>query len=131
MSGGGGGDGVWWEKDGAVDLVMTLHNSDDRSNEKAVSENDSGVGFVKDSCGDQQAKLVENVNCGGEEENGYGILSGFSRTEVTVIDTSFPSWKFEKMLFRKKNSWKVRDKKGKMINCGKKKKKKKKKKKRR
>ncbi|XP_047321582.1 uncharacterized protein LOC124925584 [Impatiens glandulifera] len=39
--------------------------------------------------------------------------SGFSRTDVTVIDTSIPSWKFEKLLFKRKNVWKVRDKKGK------------------
>lgn len=46
-----------------------------------------------------------------EEEKGNTDLSAFSRTEVTVIDTSFPSWKFEKMLFRRKNVWKVRDRK--------------------
>lgn len=40
-------------------------------------------------------------------------LSGFSRTDVTVIDTSIPTWKFEKLLFKRKNVWKVRDKKGK------------------
>ncbi|XP_073286741.1 uncharacterized protein [Primulina huaijiensis] len=34
---------------------------------------------------------------------------GFSRTEVTVIDTSYEQWKFEKLLLRKKNVWKVRD----------------------
>ncbi|XP_073127548.1 uncharacterized protein [Henckelia pumila] len=36
-------------------------------------------------------------------------LPGFSRTEVTVIDTSYEQWKFEKLLLRKKNVWKVRD----------------------
>ncbi|KAL8519623.1 hypothetical protein ACS0TY_010526 [Phlomoides rotata] len=40
-------------------------------------------------------------------------LVGFSRTDVMVIDTSYDSWKFEKLLYRKKNVWKVRDKKGK------------------
>nr|XP_027103511.1 uncharacterized protein LOC113724824 [Coffea arabica] len=55
---------------------------------------------------------------------GYGNLSGFSRTEVTVIDTSFASWKFDKMLFRKKNVWKVRDKRGQFMSSGKKKKRK-------
>ncbi|KAM7278760.1 hypothetical protein ACFE04_005894 [Oxalis oulophora] len=39
-------------------------------------------------------------------------LFEFSRSEVTVIDTSFDVWKFDKLLFRKKNVWKVRDKKG-------------------
>lgn len=60
-------------------------------------------------------------NCGAEgmkeldklENEGDGNLTGFSRTEVTVIDTSYESWKFDKLLYRKKNVWKVRDKKGK------------------
>ncbi|KAM7274554.1 hypothetical protein ACFE04_016420 [Oxalis oulophora] len=39
-------------------------------------------------------------------------LFEFSRSEVTVIDTSFDVWKFDKLFFRKKNVWKVRDKKG-------------------
>ncbi|CAI9086983.1 OLC1v1020931C1 [Oldenlandia corymbosa var. corymbosa] len=78
-------------------------------------------------------KFVENLNSGeedyeDEEAKGKGKsfnLSGFSRTEVTVIDTSVASWKFEKMLFRKKNVWKVRDKKGsKTANLTKKKKRK-------
>ncbi|KAJ6844342.1 adhesin FhaB [Iris pallida] len=40
-------------------------------------------------------------------------LSGFSRTEVTVIDTSSgsPGWKSEKVVFRKGLVWKVREKK--------------------
>lgn len=59
-----------------------------------------------------------------EEDKCHADLSGFSRTEVTVIDTSCGSWKFEKMLFRRKNVWKVRDKKSKgMINIGRKKRK--------
>lgn len=60
----------------------------------------------------------------GEEEDKCRVdLSGFSRTEVTVIDTSCPSWKFDKMLYRRKNVWKVRDKKGKTVNIGRKKRK--------
>lgn len=48
-----------------------------------------------------------------EEEKAHWDLTGFSQTEVTVIDTSVPSWKFEKMLYRRKNVWKLGDKKGK------------------
>lgn len=72
---------------------------------------------------------VEVVNGGvldgeDEEDTCRADLSAFSRTEVTVIDTSCGSWKFEKMLFRRKNVWKVRDKKSKgMINIGRKKRK--------
>ncbi|MQM15837.1 hypothetical protein Taro_048789 [Colocasia esculenta] len=35
----------------------------------------------------------------------------YSRTEVTVIDTSSPSWKSQKIIFRKGLVWKVRDRK--------------------
>nr|XP_009420007.1 PREDICTED: neural Wiskott-Aldrich syndrome protein isoform X1 [Musa acuminata subsp. malaccensis] len=38
-------------------------------------------------------------------------LSAYSRTDVTVIDTSCPGWKSEKVIFRKGIMWKVRDKK--------------------
>ncbi|CAF2144679.1 unnamed protein product [Brassica napus] len=47
-----------------------------------------------------------------EEEEGEKDLVGFSRSEVTVIDTSFKIWKAEKVVFRRRNVWKVRDKKG-------------------
>lgn len=98
-----------------------------RKNESAspMSDDNSGVGMAKECSCDKQLKLVEYVNCGDEEEKekGYMNFSGFSRTEVTVIDSSFATWKFEKMLFRKKNVWKVRDKKGKTLTLGKKKRK--------
>lgn len=38
-------------------------------------------------------------------------LSAFSRAEVTIIDTSTPVWKSEKLIFRKGSIWKIRDKK--------------------
>lgn len=43
-----------------------------------------------------------------EEDTCRTDLSRFSRTEVTVIDTSVENWKFEKLLFRRKNVWKVK-----------------------
>lgn len=67
---------------------------------------------------------VEGVKEVGKLENeGDGAvrdmnLLGFSRTDVVVIDTSYESWKFEKLLYRKKNVWKVRDKKGKSAFVG-------------
>ncbi|GMI75599.1 hypothetical protein HRI_001229200 [Hibiscus trionum] len=48
-----------------------------------------------------------------EEEEGERELVGFSRSEVTVIDTSCEVWKVDKLIFRRKNIWKVKDKKGK------------------
>ncbi|KAL6006538.1 hypothetical protein ACLOJK_032031 [Asimina triloba] len=38
-------------------------------------------------------------------------LSSFSRSEVTIIDTSAPVWKSEKLIYRKGNVWKIREKK--------------------
>ncbi|PHT53564.1 hypothetical protein CQW23_08026 [Capsicum baccatum] len=91
--------------------------------EEAASVEKCPVG-VKDS---SQVKVLEqsdDLNLVEEEEDkSQDNLMGFSRTEVTVIDTSFAPWKFEKLLFRKKNVWKVRDRKGKSMNFGKKKRK--------
>ncbi|KAJ0103541.1 hypothetical protein Patl1_05285 [Pistacia atlantica] len=57
------------------------------------------------------------------EEDGERELVGYSRNEVTVIDTSCAEWKFEKLVFRKRNVWKVREKKGKSRVIGRKKRK--------
>ncbi|KAF7830794.1 transcription termination factor MTERF8, chloroplastic [Senna tora] len=57
------------------------------------------------------------------EESGGNELKGFSKSEVTVIDTSCSDWKVEKFVFRKKSVWKVREKKGKSKLLGKKKRK--------
>ncbi|XP_015867236.1 uncharacterized protein LOC107404758 isoform X1 [Ziziphus jujuba] len=58
-----------------------------------------------------------------EEEKGERELKGYSRSEVTVIDTSCGLWKSEKLVFRRKNAWKVREKKGKLRSFGRKKRK--------
>lgn len=71
-------------------------------------------------------KLTEKGDAdsvGVEEDNCNTNLSGYSCTEVTVIDTSCPSWKFDKLLYRRKNVWKVRDKKCKFGNLNRKKRK--------
>lgn len=75
---------------------------------------------------DSQVKLLEqsdNLNLAEEEDKSHANLMGFSRAEVMVIDTSCAPWKFEKLLFRKKNVWKVRDKRSKTMHLGKKKRK--------
>lgn len=59
-----------------------------------------------------------------EEVNINSTVMGFSRSEITVIDTSCTPWKFDKLLLRQKNVWKVRDKGTKTTYLGKKKKKK-------
>ncbi|CAI0453263.1 unnamed protein product [Linum tenue] len=55
-----------------------------------------------------ECRRGDGEGCGGDRE-----LKGYSRSEVTVIDTSYEVWKFDKLVFRKRNIWKVRDKKGK------------------
>lgn len=102
--------------------AFSNNGSDENNNaasEKAMvsrnGDSNSGVEGVKG--------LVIREN-EGEEDGRDGNLSGFSRTEVTVIDTSYELWKFEKLLYRKKHVWKVREKKGKSENVGSKRKRK-------
>ncbi|KZV43116.1 hypothetical protein F511_04508 [Dorcoceras hygrometricum] len=68
---------------------------------RAASRSGDSNGGVADS------KVSNERNDEGDERD--VDLPGFSRTEVTVIDTSYEQWKFEKLLLRKKNVWKVRD----------------------
>ncbi|XP_022722798.1 uncharacterized protein LOC111279964 isoform X2 [Durio zibethinus] len=58
-----------------------------------------------------------------EKEKGEKELLGYSRSEVTVIDTSSEVWNVDKLIFRRKNIWKVKDKKGKSRTFGRKKRK--------
>ncbi|KAL0400531.1 UNVERIFIED_CONTAM: hypothetical protein Slati_4083000 [Sesamum latifolium] len=102
--------------------AFSNNGSDENNNaasEKAMvsrnGDSNSGVEGVK------RLAIRENE---GEEDGREGNLSGFSRTEVTVIDTSYEQWKFEKLLYRKKNVWKVRDRKGKSESVGNKRKRK-------
>ncbi|KAL9687317.1 hypothetical protein QQ045_031717 [Rhodiola kirilowii] len=63
----------------------------------------------------RNVKSKRKVRRGMEEEEEKGRrfedcdLVGFSRTDVCIIDSSSPLWKFDKYLFRKKNVWKARD----------------------
>lgn len=70
--------------------------------------------------GEEIVNNVAEMEDGEREE-----LLGYSRNEVTVIDTSCTEWKFEKLVYRKRNVWKLREKKGKsrMIGLGRKKRK--------
>ncbi|GAB4826109.1 hypothetical protein Ancab_008979 [Ancistrocladus abbreviatus] len=49
---------------------------------------------------------VEEDEHGGEENVD---LKEYSRSEVTVIDTSFEEWKVERLVLRRNNVWKVRE----------------------
>ncbi|XP_021300776.1 uncharacterized protein LOC110429180 isoform X2 [Herrania umbratica] len=66
---------------------------------------------------------VEEEEQDEEKEKGERELLGYSRSEVTVIDTSCDVWKVDKLIFRRKNIWKVKDKKGKSRIVGRKKRK--------
>ncbi|KAL2339546.1 hypothetical protein Fmac_007486 [Flemingia macrophylla] len=57
-----------------------------------------------------QAAEEAAADRGDEEEEG-NELKGFTKSEVTVIDTSCPGWKVDKFVFRKNNVWKVRERK--------------------
>lgn len=50
------------------------------------------------------------VGFGDDDEN--VDLKAYTRSEVTIIDTSFDDWKCDKWVFRKNNDWKIKDKKG-------------------
>ncbi|MCI20169.1 hypothetical protein A2U01_0041330, partial [Trifolium medium] len=54
---------------------------------------------------------VEVENRGEEGDDGEEDLKGFTKSEVTVIDTSCSVWKVDKFVFRKNSVWKVRERK--------------------
>lgn len=47
---------------------------------------------------------------GNKKQDSDSHISSYSCTEVTLIDTSIPTWKSQKVIFRKGTIWKVRDK---------------------
>ncbi|KAM7261317.1 hypothetical protein ACFE04_008684 [Oxalis oulophora] len=75
----------------------------DSSLRKDESSSDNDVNLV---AFEEEEEEEEKIKVKKEKEE----LFEFSRSEVTVIDTSFDVWKFDKLLFRKKNVRKVRDK---------------------
>lgn len=85
------------------------------------SDNNSNIGANAnwDDHGEEEKEKTSGGGGGGSDRE----LKGYSRSEVTVIDTSFEVWKFDKLVFRRKNIWKVRDKKGKSWTVGTKKRK--------
>lgn len=69
-------------------------------------------GVKRKAVKDESDNNVEAGDVRDEQEKGEKEMVGFSKSEVTVIDTSCVVWKFDKLLFRRKNIWKVMDKKG-------------------
>ncbi|GMJ13623.1 hypothetical protein HRI_005031400 [Hibiscus trionum] len=91
------------------DVLVSTRSSSSREEANRESEQGSENNNVKEE---------EAEDKGGERE-----LVGYSRSEVTVIDTSCEVWKVDKLIFRRKNIWKVKDKKGKPRTIGRKKRK--------
>ncbi|GFY84016.1 hypothetical protein Acr_03g0007900 [Actinidia rufa] len=90
------------------------------------SSGDNSCAEIKQASDPIRLMKEENVNVDvdvEEDEKSYADLSAFSRTDVTVIDSSCPVWKCEKLLFRRKNVWRVREKKSKSTKIGAKKRK--------
>lgn len=54
---------------------------------------------------------VDVENRGVEGEDGEEDFKGFTKSEITVIDTSCPVWKVDKFVFRRNNVWKIRERK--------------------
>ncbi|CAM8925237.1 unnamed protein product [Rhodiola kirilowii] len=85
------------------------------SNESDRVVDDDDVFGRKDVNRNRNVKSKRKVRPGMEEVEEEGRrfedcdLVGFSRTDVCIIDSSSPLWKFDKYLFRKKNVWKARD----------------------
>ncbi|CAI0431554.1 unnamed protein product [Linum tenue] len=89
----------------AAGVTNSSLNSNSNSNIVRSKRGGDGVDEEKDK---DECSRGDVEGCGGDRE-----LKGYSRSEVTVIDTSYEVWKFDKLVFRKRNIWKVRDKKGK------------------
>ncbi|CAL0319570.1 unnamed protein product [Lupinus luteus] len=60
---------------------------------------------------EEEREQEEAEAVGFDDDDEYNDLKGFSKSEVTVIDTSSSAWKAVKFVYRKQNIWKLRDRK--------------------
>ncbi|XP_057478552.1 uncharacterized protein LOC130765951 [Actinidia eriantha] len=109
-------------------ILSTFSNVETENGASAIvpSSGDNSCAEIKQASDPIRLMKEENVNVDvdvEEDEKSYADLSAFSRTDVTVIDSSCPVWKCEKLLFRRKNVWRVREKKTKSTKIGTKKRK--------
>ncbi|KAI4378207.1 hypothetical protein MLD38_015720 [Melastoma candidum] len=91
--------------------ASSLDSRWDERGKEGLEEN-VGVGEVGEEEGRGVGDGMEQGAAEGDEEEEEGLI-GYSRSEVTIIDTSCEVWKFEKLVYRRKDVWKVRDRKGK------------------
>ncbi|KAI4338043.1 hypothetical protein L6164_016397 [Bauhinia variegata] len=101
-------------------VASSFSNSGIKEKGSDGARKDDNVPAAMNSFNNESVEMKEeSFDCGDimedekeKEQNGNELL-GFSKSEVTVIDTSCPVWKVDKLVFRKNNVWKVREKKGK------------------
>ncbi|KAI4307026.1 hypothetical protein L6164_030261 [Bauhinia variegata] len=101
-------------------FASSLSNSGIKEKDSDCTRKDDNVPAATTSFNNDRVDMKEeSLDCGDilddekeMEQNGNDLL-GFSKSEVTVIDTSCPVWKVDKLVFRKNDVWKVREKKGK------------------
>ncbi|XP_050385860.1 uncharacterized protein LOC126802293 [Argentina anserina] len=101
--------------------VTSAANVSDNKDTRRHKSSGGTVNDVNDLMIITSLNLEKNkeVNEGEElEERGERELKGYSKSEVTVIDTSCEVWKTEKVVFRRKSVWKVREKKSKVRSFG-------------
>ncbi|XP_065861450.1 uncharacterized protein [Euphorbia lathyris] len=98
-----------------VSMPCAANDMESIRKDEYVSDKNSNA-----DCGDEEK---EKSSCGNGSGGDKEELKGYSRSEVTIIDTSFDMWKLDKLVFRRKNIWKVVDKKGKSWTVGTKKRK--------
>uniref|UniRef100_A0A803MUV7 Uncharacterized protein n=1 Tax=Chenopodium quinoa TaxID=63459 RepID=A0A803MUV7_CHEQI len=85
-------------------------SSDDLRREK--SDNCGFVSSGDNSLNDNSGNVrVDEVKFDDDVVEEVIDLKSYSRSEVTIIDTSFDEWKSDKWVFRKNDEWKIKDKK--------------------
>ncbi|XP_021763104.1 uncharacterized protein LOC110727839 [Chenopodium quinoa] len=87
-------------------------SSDDLRREK--SDNGGFVSSGDNSLNDNGGNInvrVDEVKFDDDVVEEVIDLKSYSRSEVTIIDTSFDEWKSDKWVFRKNDEWKIKDKK--------------------
>lgn len=93
----------------AVDSVAMGAGNAQKSGEIACTKADDGPlrrkGFRK-----KTSDVDGKARIGHKKQDTDSHVSSYSCTEVTLIDTSIPTWKTQKVIYRKGTIWKVRDK---------------------
>ncbi|KAM5557800.1 hypothetical protein ABKV19_024908 [Rosa sericea] len=96
-------------------VCVTSSNSKDKRSSGSTGNGFHDFTAIASLNSDNNKELNEEEEL---EEKGERELKGYSKSEVTVIDTSCEVWKTEKVVFRRKSVWKVREKKSKVRSFG-------------